>query len=188
MHRKKEYIDCLILAVSFFTSSLFIYIYLFTLDLNEYASFGIYSLIIAAYNMGWITFAYIFLDLVEPKRRATANGLVICVVRLMGDSISPYWVGSIADACLNANVSDEQETSMGKAVRTISGTLKCTQYSFYPLVFVSFVGGVLALSATLTFRRDRERAILKCSSGVSNGALKTNETIEEEEKKKEIRF
>jgi hypothetical protein len=160
---------------------------LFTLDLNEYLSFAIYSLIIAAYNMGWITFAYIFLDLVEPKRRATANGLVICVVRLMGDSISPYWVGSIADACLNANVSDE--SSMSKTVRTISGTLKCTQYSFYPLVFVSFIGGVLALSATLTFRRDREKAIVKC--GRVNGVLKNNETIEEEKevgKKKEIRF
>lgn len=143
-----------------------------TLDYNEYLSLVAYSCIIAAYNIGWITFAYIFLDLIEPKLRATANGLVICVVRLIGDSISPYWVGSIADACLNNNNSNNQENAV---VRTVANNMKCTQYSFYPLVFVSFVGGVMALSGSFTFKRDRERAI------------KTS-VIKSEQEKKEIRF
>jgi len=124
--------------------------------------------------MGWITFAYIFLDLIEPKLRATANGLVICVVRLLGDSISPYWVGSIADACLNDEVN---------FVRTVGNKMKCTQYSFYPLVFVSFVGGVMALSASLTFRKDKEKTF-----NTKNKKNEEDEERNESKKKNEIRF
>jgi len=139
-------IDCFSYSFSFFGASLFIFIYLATIELNEYLSFIVYTFIIVSYNICWITQSYIFLDIVHPRLRSTANGLIIFVLHLVGDSISPYWVGSIADACL----------AHGDKKSSVFYLMECTQISLYPIVFVAFFGGVFGLFMTLSFEKDRE--------------------------------
>ena len=139
-------IDCFLLSLAFFGASFFLYIYLLTLELNEYLSFVLYSFIIVSYNICWITQSYIFLDILHPRLRSTANGLIIFVLHLVGDSISPYWVGSIADACLKKHED-------GNAIFSL---MQCTQLSLYPIVVVAFFGAVFSLFMTFTFDRDNE--------------------------------
>ena len=136
------------MSISFVSAAFFIYVYLFTLDINEYLSFAAYTMVVVSYNICWITQSYLFLDLIQPRLRSTANGLTICVVRLIGDSISPYWVGTIADTCLSIEAKNN----------TVYQAMRCTQFSFYPLAFVSFIGGALALFISLTFNKDVERS------------------------------
>jgi hypothetical protein len=141
-------IDCFSYSFSFFSAAIFLYLYLITLEFNEYLTLVLYSLIVASYNICWITQSYIFLDILHPHLRSTANGLIIFVLHLVGDSISPYWVGSIADACLKV----QQNASQSKS--TVYDLMRCSQISLYPIVFVSFFGGVFGLFMTLFFERD----------------------------------
>ena len=142
-------IDCFLLATSFFSAGFSIYVYLATIEINAYLSFVAYTMIIFSYNMCWITQSYIFLDIIQPRLRSTANGLIICVLHLVGDSISPYWVGSIADYCMAHEFNKSN---------TIFDLMRCTQLSLYPIVFVSFFGGVFGLFMTLTFEKDRRKS------------------------------
>ena len=143
-------IDCFSYSFSFFSASISLYLYLVTLEFNEYLSFILYSLIIASYNICWITQSYIFLDILHPRLRSTANGLIIFVLHLVGDSISPYWVGSIADACLKT-----QNTKSHDSKSTVFELMRCSQISLYPIVFVAFFGGMFGLFMTLCFERDK---------------------------------
>jgi hypothetical protein len=144
-----EQIDTFFITISFFISSIFIYIYLITLELNiPYLSLFLFSIITAGFNICWIVEANIFLDIVPSNIRSTANAIIICVLHLVGDSGSPYWVGLINDACIK---SDGQ-------VNTISSLLKCTRFSFYPLVFVSFAAAAFGLFMSRTFSYDKQKA------------------------------
>lgn len=142
-------IDCLLLSLSFFCASLFTYIYLVTLEYNVYFSLIIYSLIIVSYNLCWIIQSYIFLDIIQPSLRSTANGMIICVLHFVGDSVSPYWVGLIADICLKNHEPNQN---------TVNNLLACQRLSFYPLVFVPFFGAALGLFLSLSFVKDKEKA------------------------------
>ena len=115
-----------------------------------YLSFILYSLATVASNVSWVIVNFVFLDVVEPSLRSTANSLMICTIHLVGDSTSPYWIGLIADSCLDATSSASKDT--------YDTMLKCTQLSFYPLVFMSFAAGTCGLFMSLTFAIDKKRA------------------------------
>jgi MFS transporter, Spinster family, sphingosine-1-phosphate transporter len=148
-YKKKgfELIDCFLLSAGFYGTSFFLYIYLLTYNLSAYFSFFVYMLIIFTYNFGWVVQANILLDIVEPELRSTANALIICILHLLGDSNSPYWIGLIQDACL------DEKKEFRNSLYYLS---YCTALSFYPLVFISFIAGTLALFATLTFLYDKK--------------------------------
>lgn len=146
-HRQLVSIDCFLLAAGFFISSVSIYVYLVTIGINVYFSMFLYMMSVASFNTGWVIQAQILLDITKPNLRSTANALIICVLHLIGDSISPYWMGLIADQCINVTKEN-----------TISNLLNCTQFSYYPLVYISFLSAVLALFMTLTFSYDKENA------------------------------
>lgn len=106
-----------------------------------------YMASVASFNMGWVVQAQCLLDITKPNLRSTANALIICFLHLIGDSISPYWMGVIADKCIRIT-----------GGKTISSLLECTQYSYYPLVYVSFISGSFALFMTLSFQVDKQKA------------------------------
>ncbi len=147
--RGLEQIDTFFIAISFFISSVFIYIYLITLELKiPFLSLFLFSIITAGFNICWIVQANIFLDIVPSNIRSTANAIIICVLHLVGDSGSPYWVGLINDTCIKFNGN----------MNTISSLLKCTCFSFYPLIFVSFAAAAFGLFMSWTFSYDKQRA------------------------------
>lgn len=141
-------IDCFLLSAGFFGSSIFTYFYLLILEYNIYISTVFFMLAVASFNMGWVIQAQILLDIVRPQLRSTGNALIICILHLIGDSVSPYWMGLIAEHCIDPS----------RRENTISNLLECTQLSFYPLVFLSFIASTLALFMTLTFYKDKENA------------------------------
>jgi len=84
----------------------------------------------------------------HPTIRATALSLFFFVLHSVGDSVSPYWVGLIAQKCIKAE--DEN---------TISVLLGCTRLSYYPLIYLSFLAGTLGLFSSLSFRKDKQKAL-----------------------------
>jgi MFS family permease len=145
-------IDCFLLSIGFFLNSFFLYFYLFLIDVNMHLTMILYSLVIVTFNTCWVIKCNIFLDIIRPNQRSTAIALIICVLHLVGDSISPYWVGLIADECLN------QVDYLDRY--SISTLLNCTVISFYPLVFGSFLAATCALFMTITFYQDKYNANL----------------------------
>lgn len=141
-------IDCFLLSAGFFASAIFVYTWLTTIDLNIYVSMFLYMCSVASFNVGWVVQAQCLLDITKPNVRSTANALIICILHLIGDSVSPYWMGVIADKCIERI----------NGVKTISNLLECTQLSYYPLVYVSFISAALALFMTFTFQRDKQNA------------------------------
>lgn len=100
-----------------------------------------------SFNICWVLETNIFLDVVPSNLRSTANSIMICLLHSIGDSISPYWVGLTADECLKNEDKD-----------TINSLIYCSQISNYPLVFLYFIAGSLALFMTFTFNRDKKLA------------------------------
>lgn len=141
-------IDCFLLSVGFFGSAIFVYTWLTTIHLNIYVSMFLYMCSVASFNVGWVVQAQCLLDITKPSVRSTANALIICILHLIGDSVSPYWMGVIADKCIERI----------NSVKTISNVLECTRLSYYPLVYVSFISAALALFMTFTFQRDKQNA------------------------------
>ena len=86
-----EAVDCYIMAISIFITALFLYSYLLLLQVNVYLGLVLYTLTTLSYNMCWIPLANILLDVLPARLRATGNALNICLLHLVGDSISPYW-------------------------------------------------------------------------------------------------
>ena len=105
-----------------------------------------YTFIFISFNIGWIPFANLTLDVIPSYLRSTGNSLIIMSLHLLGDSISPYWIGSIADACLN-NDPERRDT--------LSQLFTCTRLSFYPLSYVAWASAVFFLFGSLTFHKDK---------------------------------
>ena len=138
--------DCYLLAFGLLMSAVLLYAYLLVADLQIYVAFVSFSLLMIAFNFGWVLQAQLLLDIIEPKLRSTANSLIICLLHLAGDSLSPYWIGLIQDGCLKARPDWED---------TYSYLTHCTKISLYPLTFVSFSSAVFALFSSLTYDNDK---------------------------------
>lgn len=141
--------DCFFISAGFFGSSLFLYIYLTSIWLDSYFTITVYMLMLVCFNLCWVLETNIFLDIIPPYLRSTGNSFMICLLHGVGDSVSPYWVGLIADKCLSIKNSN-----------TITSLLYCTQLSNYPLVFLYFFSGTFALFTSLTFLNDKDKALL----------------------------
>lgn len=137
-------IDCFIFAAGFMTSSLLLYIYLLVIDYSYYAAVLVFTLTIASFNICWVIQSKIFLDIVSPGLRSTANSLIIFILHLLGDDLSPYWSGLLADWCL----------SQFRFKNSFSVLLYCTGVSLYPFVILAFLAGSLALFMSITFIKD----------------------------------
>lgn len=141
-------IDCYLLSLGMFMSSIFLYLYLATTGINIYLSLMLYTLTILFFNTCWNVEANILLDIIRPNLRSTGNAINICLLHLVGDSISPYWVGLIADSCLGKSADS----------KFISRELYCTEISYFPIVFITFFSAAAALFMTLTFDKDHKIA------------------------------
>ncbi len=149
--KKYQNIDCFIFALGFLMSSLFLYGCLAGNDtMNAYSDFSLYMITILAFNSCWVIQSKIFLDIINPRLRSTANSLIIFVLHLLGDDISPYWSGLVADICL------AQFPSIRR--NTITILVYCTEMSLYPFVLLSFLAAALALLMSLTFSTDHEES------------------------------
>jgi hypothetical protein len=137
--------DTYLFAFSFSSSSLFLYVYLYVIDLNEYVSIVVFTLTIFCFNICWVIQSKLLLGSTHPKLRSTANSLSIFILHALGDDISPYWSGLIADACLS---------SYGDRSNVSSVLLYCTKASIYPFVIMSMCAASLALFMSLTFVKD----------------------------------
>lgn len=130
-----------------FASSLTLYIYFATADLNPYLDLVLYSFY-ALFANGWrILLANVLLEIVVEEQRATANSILLLAIHLLGDSMAPLWIGAISDKCLIDSISPTVSLS-------IEDFVFCAQVSLYPLVFLLLAGASFALFASLTIRRD----------------------------------
>ncbi|CAF1004581.1 unnamed protein product [Brachionus calyciflorus] len=147
--KKKSYedIDCFFISLGFFSSSFFMFLYLASIKISAYLTICIYMLMLIFFNFCWVLETNIFLDIVQPRLRSTANSMMIFFLHLFGDSSSPYWIGLIADKCLDLHTKN-----------TVLSSLYCAQLSNYPLVFVFFISGSFALFTTLSFKKDKQIA------------------------------
>lgn len=84
-------IDCYLWAIGMFLTTIFLYMYLATTGINIYLSLMLYTLTILFFNTCWNLQANILLDIIRPNLRSTGNAICICLLHLVGDSISPYW-------------------------------------------------------------------------------------------------
>lgn len=146
--RGKQDIDPIILAVGFFLSTFFLYIYLVTLEISAYLTMIIAIPLTISFALSWLSGFNIFLEIMHPSMRATALSSFFFILHSVGDSVSPYWVGMIAEKCIKSEHDN-----------TIDVLLGCTRVSYYPLVYLSFAAGALGLFSSLTFQRDRQNAI-----------------------------
>ncbi|RMZ93100.1 spinster [Brachionus plicatilis] len=137
--------DCFFMAGGFFASSILLFVYLATIHFDAYFSLYIYMIMIVCFNLCWILEKNIFLDIVQPNLRSTANSLIIFVLHLFGDSASPYWIGLIVDKCLEY-----------KTQNTMSQLLYCSTLSVYPLIFLYFMSGAFSLFMSFTFLNDKQ--------------------------------
>ena len=137
--------DCFFMAGGFFASSVLLFVYLATIHFDAYFSLFIYMIMIVCFNLCWVLEKNIFLDIVQPSLRSTANSLIIFVLHLFGDSASPYWIGLIVDKCLEY-----------KNQNTMTELLFCSTLSVYPLVFLFFLSGSFSLFMSFTFLKDKQ--------------------------------
>jgi MFS family permease len=138
-------IDCVLLSMAYFITTISVFVYTMTIKWNVYASMFFYMVVIFGFNMGWVIEANILLEIIRPNLRSTANALMIFVLHLIGDSLSPYMVGTIADFCFKKSDYDN----------TITILLDCAQLSFYPIVYISFLACAFGLFASLSFVNDK---------------------------------
>ena len=89
--KKVDSIDCYLLSIGMFTTTIFLFIYLTTLRINPYLNMILYTTVILLYNTCWVLEANILLDILPSYLRSTGNSIMICVLHLIGDSLSPYW-------------------------------------------------------------------------------------------------
>ncbi len=151
--KKKGYLtaDTYLFAFSFSGSSLLLYVYLYVIDVNPYLGIVVYTVTIFTFNICWVIQSKLLLGAVHPRLRSTANSLSIFILHALGDDISPYWSGLIADACLD---------SYGHARRNVSSVLLyCTRVSIYPFVLMSMCAASLALFMSVTFKKDHESSL-----------------------------
>lgn len=146
--RGKETVDCTILAIGFFLSTFFLYIYLVTLEINAYLTMLIAIPLTMSFSFSWLSGFNIFLDVMHPSMRATALSLFFFILHSVGDNASPYWVGLIAQKCINTQHEN-----------TINVLIGCTRISYYPLIYLSFTAATLGLFASLTFKNDKQKAL-----------------------------
>ncbi|CAF1004559.1 unnamed protein product [Brachionus calyciflorus] len=137
--------DCYFMSAGFFASSTLLFIYLSTINFNAYFSLCIYMIMLVCFNLCWVLEKNIFLDIVQPNLRSTANSIIIFVLHLLGDSASPYWIGLIVDKCLRHQNQD-----------TMNTLLHCSTLSIYPLVFLYFLSGTFSLAMSFTFLNDKQ--------------------------------
>jgi len=84
-------IDCYLFAFGSFMTTLLLYVYLASIDINPYLSLFLYTMTVMFFNTCWVPQANILLDVLTPNLRATGNAFAICFLHLVGDDISPYW-------------------------------------------------------------------------------------------------
>lgn len=146
--RGYENIDCTVLAIGFFLSSFFLYVYLVTLEVSAYLTMLISIPLTISFSLSWLSGFNIFLDVVPPSIRATALSIFFFVLHSIGDSVSPYWVGLIAEQCIK----HENDN-------TFASLLGCTRLSYYPLVYLSFFAGAIGLFSSLSYSKDKQKAL-----------------------------
>jgi len=133
--------DAYIAAVSLSVAAVSLFVYVFLAEMaNIYVVSFFYALFVLGVNFNWVLIANMLLACVEPRLRSTANALSLTLLHLVGDSISPYWIGLIVDGCLGASRSD---------FSTFSELFYCTQNSLYPLAIVTILAAASALFYTI---------------------------------------
>ena len=79
--------DCFIFAFGFAVSSLLLFFYLNVVDLNPYLGVAVLTATIMTFNICWVIQSKVFLDIVHPSLRSTANSLITFSLHLVGDDI-----------------------------------------------------------------------------------------------------
>jgi MFS family permease len=139
--------DCFLHSVSLLMCSVMLYMFLWLSNSARIFDIVFYTLFTLLLNCWRILFANILLDIVPSRVRASANGLILFFMHLLGDSTAPLWLGALNDSCLIARHSKDKSTYFDY--------FYCTQLSLYPLVFILFIGGSFSLFSTITFQRDK---------------------------------
>jgi sugar phosphate permease len=143
--------DCFQLSGVLISCAVSHFVFLVGSSFDKYLDIFFYSIFTIFIN-GWrILLANILLDIVDPKLRSTANSLLLFTLHLLGDSLSPFWIGFISDTCYDYYTSDTINVNLSDNTKHIY----CTQLSLYPLVYILFIGSSFALFSTLTFRRNK---------------------------------
>jgi MFS transporter, Spinster family, sphingosine-1-phosphate transporter len=139
--------DCFLHSISLLMCSILLFMFLWLSNSTRIFDFIFYTLFTLFLNCWRILLANILLDIVRPRSRASANGLLLFFMHLSGDSTAPLWLGEINDSCLVSRQSNDKPSYFDY--------FYCTQISLYPLVFLLFIGGSFSLFSTLSFHRDK---------------------------------
>ncbi|XP_038061392.1 protein spinster homolog 1-like isoform X2 [Patiria miniata] len=93
--------------------------------------------------LNWALVPDILMQVLIPVRRSTGNGMQLLSGHLLGDALSPYILGAVADSIRGGG-------------QTYFERYQSLAYSLYMAVFFSVIGGGFFLAASLTIEGDRE--------------------------------
>uniref|UniRef100_A0A0B7AKL1 Major facilitator superfamily (MFS) profile domain-containing protein n=1 Tax=Arion vulgaris TaxID=1028688 RepID=A0A0B7AKL1_9EUPU len=140
--------DPLICAIGMITCAPFLF---FSLVLSRY-SIGVTWLLIFVGEvllcLNWAVTADILLYVVIPTRRSLAESVQILLSHALGDAISPYIIGQIADAMANKHPDPTRPFVQFPAMQT----------ALYLTTFVCVIGGGCYLATAIYVERDKREA------------------------------